>query len=204
MRELFAVRAVFVAMFTVTVLAGSVDGQTFAPGGPLEVRDSNGELVGNLIARGIVSVVINGHPTLLAVERSRLTDFGPRLYFAGSNCTGTAYISGDSTVTGSPTIPAALAPDGTVRISPSFAGAPQTTLSYFHHPIGSCWNETNQLANALSTEVGPNLAAEFVPPFSTSASASIASAAAVPFASIETLLALVAVIAVFALVRLRV
>ena len=138
-------------------------GQTALPGGELVVRDSAGQAVGQLITiehngtPASVSMIVNSRPVILTVQRSRL--MAPAaLYYDQANCQGVAFINGDGPGgEGYLSTPAAFAPDGTIRISPSYAGAPHLIHGTYDDLFHNCTNQNLQVANSLPTESGPNL-----------------------------------------------
>jgi len=185
----------FLIMLLAFSLLPSLQAQSFSPGGALVIRDSTGQVVGQSVGLGPVSVIINNHTVVLFVQRTRLTDFGEGLYFAQPNCQGTAYIN-LATVPFITYTPGEFAPDGTVRVSPSFTPTSRAVNSRYTDQTQQCTNQ-NLTIQALDTEVGPNLKAQFSAPFAASAAPS-----AVPVNSIGFLLILVSGLAIFGVIRI--
>jgi len=101
---------------------------------------------------------------MLSFQRPSLHDFGEGLDFDQINCQGNAYINADP-VRFYVTQPAEFAPDGTVRVAPTFDATTLTVRSHWADSVQQCTNQTLTIP-ALATEVGPNLRTLFTPPFS--------------------------------------
>jgi hypothetical protein len=173
---------------------------TFAPGGPLIIKDAQGQTVGQTMGPELVSVVINGRNVVLGVSRTRgLLDRGESLFFDQPNCNGTAYINRPSVQDYTYT-PGEFAPDGTIRISPSFQGTSRVVASLYRDDIPECVNFT-QTITALDTETGPNLKTQFHAPFV--AVEGVIAPTAVPTNSPLYLLLLAASLVVAACMRLQ-
>jgi hypothetical protein len=193
-----------IAIFAMLLLAATAAAQSFSPGGPLIVHDANGKIVGQVLQfageYAYVSVVANGHPLVVDVRRPIMAEGVPPLYFSQPNCQGDAFLDLSSVDPNSALmLTASKAPDGTLRISSSTTGSPHAYASRYRSLTQECVNESATLSSAVPTEVGPNVATLFTPPFSVGPG----NVPPLPATERVTLLALLLVVVAIAVVRLR-
>jgi hypothetical protein len=120
-------------------------GQSFQPGGPLMVRDSQGRIVGQLVGAYQVSAVVDGRVVLLAAFRGGLTDPSVGLAFDQPDCQGNAFMLKRSTDYYMWT-PAAFGPTGALHIVDHDTPAQvQTLVSFYQNytdsTTGQCTNQ---------------------------------------------------------------
>ncbi|HEX2831664.1 MAG TPA: hypothetical protein VHW00_01540 [Thermoanaerobaculia bacterium] len=191
-------KTLLIALLT---LSFSTFAQTFSPGGPLAVFDANGDRVGEYLAPGQISVIVNGRQTIISANRLRLYSATSDLYFAQAGCQETAFINAPAELLHNP---ASFAPDGRVFVATSRTTSSQNVASYFDNVANACVNGASTINNALPTEAGPNLTAQFTAPFSLGPSPAAALATpSAPMNSTVVLGAIVALLALFAVFRLR-
>jgi hypothetical protein len=192
-----------IAITAMLILTATAAAQSFSPGGPLVVYDANGKIVGQVItlvgSNTYVSVIVNGRPTFIDVRRPIIGESGI-LYFPQPNCQGDAFMDyGSVDPLNSLMARTFKAPDGSLRVNTSMTASPRAYASTWRNYNQECANLSGTLDVSFATEVGPNVATLFTPPFS------IGPGNVPPLPATErvTLIALLLAVAAIAVVRLR-